>query len=424
MPTKSINEVVQRQLCTGCGVCAYIEPLRYRMGDSLEYGRRPFLRENPAAETGEALGCCPGIGLSHRDNIRTEKDIDLGLFDGWGPIYEVWEGYAWDTDIRFAGSSGGAATALSLYCLEREGMAGVLHIAARDDVPYLNETVMSTTRDQLLARTGSRYASASPAEGLDRMENAHAKCVFIGKPCDAAAVQKARQSHPRLDENAGLVIAFFCAGVPSPKGTLDLLALNGIEDPASLRELRYRGNGWPGMWTARFANNSGEEETKQLTYAESWNFLQKYRQWRCHICPDHTGEFADISVGDPWYREVEPGEPGKSLIIARSRRGLEIIKAAAEAGYLVLERNDPSLLPLSQPNLLATRGSLWARLITLRLLRVDTPFFQGFSLFRFWLTELSIKQKLQSFTGTAKRVFGKRLRKQVSVEEWHIGAGH
>lgn len=417
----SIEDVVRRQLCSGCGACAYIEPGRYRMGDALEFGRRPFLRENPAMETRDALNACPGAGLAHPANMRAEEGVNPDLLDGWGPVYGVWEGFAADDDIRFAGSSGGAATALALYCIERQGMAGVLHTAARADMPYLNETVMSVSREQLLARTGSRYAPASPADGLDQIEQAQARCVFIGKPCDARAVQNARRLRPALDDKIGLVIAFFCAGTPSTKGVLDLLKANGVDDPASVGDLRYRGNGWPGLWSVRFTNRQGEEQTRQMTYAESWGFLQKYRQWRCYICPDHTGEFADVAVGDPWYREVQTGEPGKSLIVARTRRGLEIIEAAQAAGYLVLERNDANLLPRSQPNLLATRGALWARLKVLRLMGAAVPAYSGFSMFRFWLANLGLREKLQSFTGTAKRVFTKRLNQSVQVREWGGG---
>lgn len=58
---------------------------------------------------------------------------------------------------------------------------------------------------------------------------------------------------------------------------------------------------------------SGVCDARQMTYADSWAYLQRYRQWQRYICPDHTGEFADVAVGDPWYREVQAGEAGTSL---------------------------------------------------------------------------------------------------------------
>ena len=44
-----------------------------------------------------------------------------------GPYLEVWDGYAADDEIRRKASSGGALSALSLYCLEKENMESVLH---------------------------------------------------------------------------------------------------------------------------------------------------------------------------------------------------------------------------------------------------------------------------------------------------------
>lgn len=385
------------------------------MVDDYELGRRPIERDGAPAESGAASAVCPGAGLQHGP---APEGVNEALMPGWGPVRRVWEGYATDDAIRLAGSSGGAASALGLYAIERGGMRGVVHTAARADDPVRNETVLSTDRAQLLERTGSRYAPASPCDGLGLVEEGEGSCAFIGKPCDAAAAMRLAAQREELAGKLGIVIAFFCAGAPSYQGTAELLKKMGCEDPSSLKSLRYRGNGWPGMWRAEFDDGDGGTRVEELTYADSWGFLQRYRQWRCYICPDHTGEFADIAVGDPWYREVEPGEAGKSLIVARTERGEAFIRAAAEAGYLTLETEDATLLPRSQPNLLSTRGSLAGRLLTLRAMGAKVPVFKGFGTWRYWLSELSLKQKIQSVSGTAKRVGKKGLRGRRAVKPW------
>ena len=201
---------------------------------------------------------------------------------------------------------------------------------------------------------------------LKEVEEGSGTCVFIGKPCDVAAVHKAKQIRPELARKIKCTIAFFCAGAPSTRGTLKLMEKVGVKDPSTVESLKYRGQGWPGMW--QVTHNDGTQQTKELTYAESWGYLQRYRQWRCYICPDHTGEFADIAVGDPWYRDIEPGESGSSLIVARTENGRSIVNAAMKADYIKMLKSDPTLLPRSQPNLLHTRGGLWMRLLVLRLL--------------------------------------------------------
>jgi len=414
LPLLNIPDVAAAQLCTGCGACAGVAPQRYHMVDVSAVGRRPARLESADAGRADratdgveraALAVCPGAGLRHTFD-EADPGLTRALRRSWGPVYEVWEGHATDPEIRRAGSSGGAATALALWALERGQMHGVFHTAADPDVPYLNKTVLSASRAELLAATGSRYAPASPAEGLPRVAAAPGPCVFIGKPCDVAGVQAARRLDTGLDAKLGLVIAFFCAGTPSTQATLDLMKKVGVHDPALVTSLCYRGNGWPGEWVVRWREgptpNEGAEREARLSYAESWDFLQRYRQWRCYICPDHTGEFADIAVGDPWYRQIQHGEHGSSLLITRTRCGVEILHRAAADGYITLLRRDHTLLPRSQPNLLRTRGRLWWQLLSLRLANQPTPRYDGFpSLHRF--VRLTPRPIAQSLLGTVRR---------------------
>jgi coenzyme F420 hydrogenase subunit beta len=92
-----------------------------------------------------------------------------------------------------------------------------------------------------------------------------------------------------------------------------------------------------------------------------------------------------------------------------------VLHSAAAAGYLVLETCDATLLPRSQPNLLETRGSLFGRLLALRVAGAAVPRFERFSSRRFWWSELTPKRKFQSVFGTLARVGRKRLARRVDV---------
>lgn len=407
---KTIEDVAAWQLCCGCGACAGIYPNQIEMFDALAYGRRPRFRDGAmVAAAPQAMVVCPGIELTKPEKPQGQLG-DQSIYDVWGAVLGVWEGHATDSDIRFEGSSGGAATALALYAVQQLKMEGVLHTKARKDVPYLNETVFSRNKADLLAGAGSRYAPASPCDKLDVIERAEGPCVFIGKPCDVAAVQKAKALRPQLAEKIGLTIAFFCAGTPSTDGTLEMLRQMGVEDPASVLSLRYRGRGWPGDAVVEYADKDGKTIQKELTYDQSWgNILQKYRQWRCYICPDHIGEFADIAVADAWHRNVNDHQPGRSVMIARTLRGKDIIEGAIRAGILEVELVSPSILPDCRPGQAAYQGGLWARLQTLRMMTVPIPDFCNYDLFRLWKKELTIKKKIHSILSTIKRIFIKKL---------------
>jgi coenzyme F420 hydrogenase subunit beta len=154
----------------------------------------------------------------------------------------------------------------------------------------------------------------------------------------------------------------------------------------------------------------GASEWRHLaTYAEAWGFIQKYRPYRCHLCPDGTSEFADISCGDPWYREIPADEPGQSLVLVRTERGRKVVAAAVAAGYVTLQRVDPSLLDRSQRELQLKRGAIWGRVLAMRALGVAAPSFTGFSLFANWL-KIPFDHKLRSLLGTARRVISRGYR--------------
>lgn len=407
----TIARIVKSNLCCGCGACSGFAPQVLEMEDVPEAGRRPRMRDGVTVgkELQEAVAVCPGISLQH-DYDRSEAGLIRELESAWGPVLGLWEGHCSDPEIRFAGSSGGGVTAIALYMLSRGDIHGVVHTAARSDKPYLNETVLSRSREELLSRTGSRYAPASPADSIPMIKAAPRPCVFIGKPCDVAAMQKARRLDAQLDRNLALTIGFFCAGAPSTNGTLALLKRMGIGDPDRLVSLRYRGNGWPGRATAVLRNDDGTEESRQMTYEQSWGeVLTRHVQWRCRICPDHTGEFADISVGDPWYRKPLPGEQGDSLLLGRTRLGLNIINSAIANGFLRAEPREPSILPASQPNLYNVRAQVWGRVVGSRLVGAMAPQFRRMQLFQLW-SQLSLRQKFQSLYGTSKRLLLRRWR--------------
>ncbi|MEM7143316.1 MAG: Coenzyme F420 hydrogenase/dehydrogenase, beta subunit C-terminal domain [Actinomycetota bacterium] len=431
---RSINDVAEKHLCTGCGVCAFLQPDDIAMVDDLDRGRRPIMRpgrEN--ADTAFALSACPGVGLEH----GPMPDGAIGsLVEGWGPVLALWEGAAAADDLRYAGSSGGAASALALHGLEHGGAAGVLHIGARDDIPWLNHTRLSTTRDELMATTGSRYAPASPCDGLDLVESAEGACVMIGKPCDVAATRAAMALKPELADKVMVTIGIFCAGAPSTNGSLAWAKKVIGAEPDDITSLRYRGNGWPGHAVVEIrrkgevlaeraasasetsaSETSASETSASETYAESWGFLQAHRQWRCYVCADHTGEFADISVGDPWYRPTD-GDPGRSLVMARTERGRRFIEEAIASGALDLEPCGSEILPASQPNLLETRGATWGRITALRAVGVATPRYRNMATASLWRSELTMKARAQSFYGTLKRAWTKKLYRRRPVEPY------
>ena len=83
----NIQDVVERQLCCGCGVCAYLSPDRIEMTDSDEHGRRPR-HKGDRPDDGDAMKACPGIKLGHTADGHPADAIPE-LLPAWGPVLGV-----------------------------------------------------------------------------------------------------------------------------------------------------------------------------------------------------------------------------------------------------------------------------------------------------------------------------------------------
>ncbi len=406
----NVNDVARWRLCLGCGACVSVCPKKaITLVDIPVRGIRPIADVDKCQKCSKCLQVCPAIGICHQN--RNSDDI-VELSKAWGSVLEIWEGYASDSDIRFKGSSGGAVTALSIYMLESGAASSVLHIGTKESAPLQSIPMISKTRSDLIAQTGSRYAPAPTCAGFSLIDEQKAPAVFVGKPCDIVALTKARSIDEQLDLRIACSISIFCAGTPATVGTYKILSEMRV-NPERVKELRYRGNGWPGMTVAMEKDSC---HCQHMTYEEAWGrILSKFGQFRCRLCPDSTGEFADISCGDPWYRQTNPNDPGRSLILVRTELGKKILHGAIAAGHIEAERVEPSTLWRSQRTLLRRKRHLWARLTAMRIMQIPLPEYLGFNLFSNWL-DLSFIEKIRSFSGTIRRIIARKWYKALASE--------
>lgn len=401
---RNLRDIAAWRLCLGCGACVALSGNRTLfMQDVIAEGYRPGFNNQIPGHSTNCAQICPAVETIAPATLAGQQLPALNA-SAWGPVLELWEGHAADPDVRFQGSSGGLLSSISLFCLELKGFYGVLHIGQDPDDPLQNRTSLSRHRDDLLQKAGSRYAPAAACDRLELIENAPGPCVFIGQPSEVCGVDKARKLRPILDSKVGLTLSFFCAGSPARLGTVKLLENLGI-DPEQVGGLRYRGRGWPGMFSVTLKGES--QPVREITYAESWGFVQAYRPWSVQIWPDGTGEWADISCGDAWHHTPQPGDLGSSLIVVRTERGRTIFHEARAAGYVEAKPATPEMLAKAAGGLLRKKRAIWGRLATMRLFGLPVPRHRGQHLFRLWLG-LPFKEKLRSTFGTARRIIQRR----------------
>ena len=398
--------------CSGCGLCSLLDP-HIEMGlDSLGFNR-PIARSHhaeepefpPALDIFEAS--CPGV------RVRARQDESAIRDSTFGPAVSTWEAWAADADQRFAGSSGGTITALASWFLG----SGIAHrvTGARSDETNPRRTVpiSITSRDEALGLSGSRYAPVSALANPDVLKSSS---VVIGKPCEASALRQALDTG-KLDTGPShpVILSFFCAGVPSQSSTDELIRTLGL-DPELVSSLRYRGQGWPGDFVA--SDEAGQ--TVRTTYQHSWGTaLGPTMQWRCKICPDGVGESADIVAGDFWRTDADgypafDSQDGVSVLIARTRRGHDLLMEAVAAEAICARPMDISSLYPVQPLQVERRQQLFGRMIGARLAGQRPPRYLGFGLLRLGLRN-PYRRILRPLLGTLLRARRGRRRRDSST---------
>ncbi|MDW3181194.1 Coenzyme F420 hydrogenase/dehydrogenase, beta subunit C-terminal domain [Roseobacter sp.] len=393
-----LRKVERGDLCAGCGGCALVSDQKITMETVAPGYLRPRVKAPLSAEEDARIArLCPGLGQSVAAQGRTDDIL-------WGPYEEMCEGWATDPALRHTGSSGAALSAILVSMLDSGLVDGVVQTAADPDRPTANRAVISTTRAEVLAAAGSRYAPSAPLADLGPCLESGKRYAFVGKPCDVAALRALARQDARIEATFVLMVSFFCAGVPSLAGADAVLKALGAA-PEEVQAFRYRGNGWPGQATATLQDG----QTRAMSYHDSWGgILSKHVQHRCKICADGTGKDADIVCADAWHAD-EKGYPlftedeGISLIVARTALGAAQIAQAETAGLLETRPFDRSRLEAMQPGQSGRRKALLARLIGLRLMGQPIPQYKGLHL-RAAARCNSPKVLLRNMLGTMRRV--------------------
>ncbi len=377
MTAPSLARVGRGNLCAGCGACA---ALASAVSMSAASGfLRPEQRGAVTAEEDRAIAAvCPGLGLKLEHDAPEDHVF-------WGPIRAVKAAHACDPALRFEASSGGALSAILVYLLESGFVDFVLQTGADSKNPLGNRTVISRTRDDVFAAAGSRYAPSAPLAGLTatlaEAEASGERGVFVGKPCDVAALRAMAARDPRIDRTFLYVLSFFCAGVPNLAGARAVAEKLGVEG-TDLASFRYRGRGWPGRATAE----TRDGRTASMSYAESWGgILSRHVQFRCKICPDGIGSFADLACADAWETDAAgyplfEEAPGESLVLARTERGERLLANAIAARALAARTLAPELINPMQPGQTRRRRLVGARLAALAVAARPRPRYDGFPL--------------------------------------------
>ncbi|MBP3214294.1 MAG: Coenzyme F420 hydrogenase/dehydrogenase, beta subunit C-terminal domain [Bacteroidaceae bacterium] len=388
-----IEKIKKNRLCLGCGLCSSVvgqEKCEMRLVKTGFYepeAKKPFT----SSEEKAVKQLCPAVHVEARSHVGV-----------WGNMLSACEAWSADAFIRHKAASGGVTTSLAIFALEHHLVDAVLQVGVRSDSYIYNELQVSRSREDILRNAQSRYAPALVFHQIKTiLDSSSDLYAFIGKPCDIAAMQNLVRMCPQYKGRIKYFLSIFCAGMPSYNATLKAWQQSGHKDtPVALK---YRGDGWPGKFTAQFDDGS----TYQMTYNESWGkILGRDVAFRCKICPDGIGLLADIAIGDSW--NTKDGYPdftesdGKCFCMVRTKDGASLMDAAAKEEYIKSRPINLQEVKNQQPYQYKRRKLAGWRLLPVQVMTGWLLHFEGLNLLSLALTA-NLRKGFRDMCGTYKR---------------------
>lgn len=363
----AIEEIRNRGLCKGCGICAGICP-----NDALSIQRdsrgaySPFLDVSRCKKCGLCTNVCPAYS-SDLDKLnkfifgRAPNDIFLGNF------INFYVGHSRDNEMRWDGTSGGLVTTLLVFALEEGIIDGALVTKMRRDRPLETEAIIAQSKEEIVSGSKSKYCPVSFDIAIKEITRRHGKFAVVGLPCHIQGIRKAEMIDSKLRTKIVLHLGLFCSHTTSFSGTEVLLQRLGVRKEDVTR-LNYRGGGWPGIMLVTLKDGS----EKAIPFSDYWNCLFSslfFAPLACATCSDATNELSDISFGDAWLPELRNDKVGKSIAITRTEVGEKLMREALLKKKIGVIQVSGKKVIQSQRGLLQKKTKLAARRLVLKLFR-------------------------------------------------------
>lgn len=341
--SKTIQDVINNELCTGCGICIGLCPRNALklVKDKSKGIYIPKLHNSICNKCGTCLIVCPGykVDFKHLNlEIFGEEPKDVLI----GNYFNCYTGWATDKNIRFKAASGGLITQILIYLFEKEIIDGALLVKMDDKEP---KPFIARTKEEIINSSTSKYCPVPMNIVLDEIiRSKEKKFAIVGLPCHIHGLRKAEAYNKELKKKIVLHMGIMCGTTKSFQGTAFQLKRMGINEE-NVKKLEYRGNGWPGDLSIYL--KSGKRVIKPYKEYYDFNFCS-FTPWRCMLCIDHTCELSDLSFGDAWLKEYDHDKLGTSLVISRNSIGDNILQKALNENYIALKELNYSKVSLSQ----------------------------------------------------------------------------
>lgn len=256
------------------------------------------------------------------------SSIDHQYYNSFiGDFSSCYIGYSEDSKIRENSASGGLITQLLCYLLEKKEIDGAVVTKVeviKGEVRLI--TFIAKSKEEIIGASGSHYLKADFSKVIRELLKEKGKFAIVATPCIVRSLRKSQKKIPGLEEKIYCIFGLFC-GTPFNKNIFTYIHSKTIKNKNNVAEIKFR-VGWPNF-KMKIKSTTGFEFYMPL---DKWIFFHDigvYVEESCRNCEDALSEFADLSFGDAWLKEiVSKDNIGTSICICRTAKGEELIKEA------------------------------------------------------------------------------------------------
>lgn len=361
----------------GCGLCTIDKVVQ-----GMEYGGKNDClvpKNDNVANNSIANQICPGMGYDIKSDAEVLFSQEAKYSIPLGYVHSLCATHSVSQEVLANASSGGIITQLLVYLIEKKIVDYVSVTQFFCDKEGVHtRTFLTNKKEEILKAQGSKYCPVNFDGLLEELHTREGRVAVMATPCVIAGLRAIEQQPDYLKAEIKLHIANFCGGYKSFRNIRRLAEIHKV-DYHNLRDFRFRGEGQPG--SLRFVEKSGKTASTPYPLYVGLNGYSK--MLRCHLCPDATGELADIACGDAWIPRFKNDPATWSMVICRNKVTADIMEQMAKEGLIVTERVTHEEVEQSQrQNLASKKTRQLARMKLYARLGYAIPNFnsQGYSL--------------------------------------------
>jgi len=374
----TIADVRDAGLCLGCGTCeAVCSTDAIKMVKVNSNGLYlPELDKSKCTLCHLCIQSCPGASVNLRE-LNTAVFGKQPSDELLGNYLECYVGHSNTHEVRYNSASGGIASHLLMYALEQGIIDGALVVRMKAEKPLEPEPFIARTTQEIISASKSKYCPVPANTALKHIIRNKGRYAVVGLPCHIHGIRKAEARIPTLRNRIVLHVCLLCSHMVNFLGT-ELILQNHQIPRDKVSSFEYRGHGWPGYMTAVLRDNSRLVIPLIGNWNSYWPVFSTFMftPMRCTMCPDQSGEFADISLGDAWLPELRGDKIGESIIVTRTEIAEKLVSNMASSKKISLRRIHADKVKQSQAlNLTFKKRDLSTRLSMLKLANRSIPDF-------------------------------------------------